>query len=74
MKKMPDGGQLITEYYEIAPNIVKAIESSPDKATYYDKIYSVVSTCVSLIEKENYGEVFDLYKKMVLDLKKEFDL
>lgn len=74
MKKMPDGEQLITEYYEIAPKIVKAIEASPNKSEYYDEIYSVVSTCVSLIEKENYGEVFDLYKKMVLDLKKEFDL
>lgn len=74
MKKMPDGEQLVKEYYEIAPKIVKAIESSPDKSKYYDKIYSVVSTCVTLIEEENYDEVLKQYKNMVLDLKKEFGL
>lgn len=74
MKKMPDGEQLITEYYEIAPKIVKAIEASPNKSEYYDKIYSVVSKCVDLIENKNYDEVLNLYKSMVLNLKKEFDL
>lgn len=74
MKKMPDGEQLVKGYYEIAPEIVKSIESSPDKSKYYDKIYSVISTCVTLIEEENYDEVLKQYKNMVLDLKKEFGL
>ncbi len=74
MKKLPDGDTLIKEYYDVAPKIVDRIDASSEKSKYYDKIYSVISTCAYLIEKEEYEEVLSLYKNMVLDLKNEFNL
>lgn len=62
----------VEEYYEIAPKIVSAIENTGSQSTAYDYIYSVITDCVTCIEKEDYVTAYELYKKMSLELQNQY--
>lgn len=67
----PEGPALVQEYYEIAPVIVERIEASDEKAYIYRGLWEkYLQPCVALIEKEDYLTCMNLYKKMVLELKR----
>lgn len=74
MKSTTEGSLLVKEYYDIAPKIVEKINESSDKELYYQNIYEIILQCVSFIKNHNDHDAFLTYQKMVLDLKKEFNL
>ena len=60
-------------YYEIAPTIVANINKLENAKTIYKEIYiKVIQVCVRAIELGRYDIVYDLYKKSVLDLEKQY--
>ncbi|WP_449619511.1 GTPase family protein [Robertmurraya sp. Marseille-Q9965] len=72
LAKQPDGNELISQYYKIAPKIVDLIDNSPDKERVYNQIWTdYLSKCLVLIEKNHYIECRDLYMEMVHHLEEE---
>lgn len=68
-----DGAQIIQEYYDIAPTIVKRIEKdgAPDeKYRYLWEHY--LKFCIAMIESGQYEECRKTYEQMVEELRKEY--
>ncbi len=63
-----DGAHLIAEYYAIAPDIVRGIDSKPNRAQIYTDILSTVRTCVRDIETSNMEMAMKRYQLMVREL------
>ena len=60
-------------YYEVAPIIVKNVESLDDNGKIYEYIYNhIVEACVKAIEDGNYDFAYNRYKSSVLALKEQF--
>ena len=72
MQGIGDGTSMIQEYYDVAPNIVNAIELRLDKGVIYNNILNTVRRCVRLIEEKRFEETLSVYRSMVLELRKEF--
>ncbi len=69
----PGGQNLIEEYYDIAPTIVKRMKRSENPDQLYQDVYDTyLRPCVSLLEEEKYEACKELYKNMVEDLKGQF--
>ena len=71
MKQTEEGKKLVDEYYKVAPQIVKFIDSSSQKNDYYQYIYGVICECMELLKKDNNDAIVEAYKNMVLRLKEE---
>ena len=71
MKKSAVGARLVEEYYAVAPQIVKAIDKSPERDGYYNYIYGEIKTCVALINAGKYKETQKRYTQMVTRLKEQ---
>lgn len=71
MKKSAVGARLVEEYYAVAPQIVKAIDKSPERDGYYNYIYGEIKTCVALINAGKYEETQKRYTQMVTRLKEQ---
>lgn len=70
LKLEPNGEELISEYYEIAPDIVKQIEMSSKKDAIYHELYeSYIMPCISYIENEEYQRCKETYVSMMNALK-----
>lgn len=74
MAQTTEGLALIKQYYATAPQIVQKIDSSDDKASYYDGIYATICKCIKLIEQNDHQQAICEYKNMVLTLKKQFNI
>lgn len=73
LKNQPDGFSLIQKYYDIAPNIVNTINKKDNNSIIYRNIWNeYLVKCLNFIEKKQYNECKNLYKKMVYDLGKLF--
>ena len=73
LKKQPDGVLLIARYYEIAPKIVTAIDAREDRLDVYERIYQeLVTSCVKMIEEENFQDALELYRKYTLRLEEKY--
>lgn len=60
-------------YYEVAPIIVSAINSIPEKDTIYQYIYdNIITYCVRAIENEEFDKAYTRYKNSVLTLEQQF--
>jgi len=71
--KQKRGQELIKEYYEIAPEIVKSIDNLENKESIYTMIYEkYIQPCIVFIESNKENECMDLYKNMVYTLKQEY--
>ena len=69
----PDGKELIEEYYDIAPDIVTALNASDEKDKVYKHIWSTyIEPCIRLIELDAKDACKNLYIKMVNELKSKF--
>lgn len=69
------GSDLIREYYECAPSIVKAIKESPDYAQICTSIMNnYVNPCISLINSHCEQECKDLYVNMVKTLRNKLNV
>ena len=68
-----NGKEEINEYYETAPQIVRAINASGDAGRVYTELYdSVILPCVELIKNGRQQEAYEMYKKMVEDMRSTY--
>lgn len=74
MKSTEGGQKLVDEYYAVAPEIVKRINSSGKKDHYYGYINGVIDKCVKLISQNENEKTMQEYVSMVEFLRKEFSL
>jgi predicted GTPase len=71
--KQPGGNALVSEYYEIAPEIVSAIEKEPRKDDIYRSIWDEYLTkCLADIEAGEYKECKKKYTAMVNSLREKY--
>lgn len=71
---MSDGGrELVEEYYNIAPTIVKRINREKDAGEIYRGIWQdYLSPCIRLIEEDRNEECREIYSQMVRRLEKDY--
>lgn len=68
-----EGHELVEEYYNIAPTIVKRMEKQPDKERIYRELYEdYLLPCIHEIENQEYEACQDRYQEMVLELKRQY--
>lgn len=68
-----EGKQLIEEYYDIAPTIVKRIAREADPEEKYRYLWNTyIRKCVDYIEAEQNEQCSRLYKSMMAELKAEY--
>lgn len=71
--KQVNGKELILEYYEIAPQIVKAINSHEDNKVIYKNLWKEsLEPCLKLIDLKKFKQAKKIYSKVVRKLKVEF--
>lgn len=68
-----EGRQMVEEYYNIAPTIVKRIDRKEDACRIYQDIWKTyLSPCISLIENGENEKCRDLYTDMVRKLEAQY--
>lgn len=73
--EQPGGQDLIREYYDVAPTIVKHINRRSDRADIYDQIWKqYLQPCIHLIEEGKDDICREVYQTMVYDLKESYFL
>lgn len=72
LRFLPDGEDMIAEYYRIAQPIVDVINSKSDKDSIYKAIYETVKKCVSFVKAEKNEEAFTECTNMISDLKNKY--
>jgi tetratricopeptide (TPR) repeat protein len=69
----PDGKQIVERYYRIAPSIVNAINTTPDKQAVYSDIWNkYLVECLRLIEGGRLEECKAKYMEMVETLERKY--
>lgn len=67
------GDEIVKEYYDIAPTIVKRINKREDHRDVYRKIWEqYLSPCIKLIEEDKNLECREVYTDMVHELEQEY--
>jgi uncharacterized protein YjbI with pentapeptide repeats len=66
------GRELIKEYYNIAPGIIEAVNSTGNGPGIFMNLYSEISEIVSLIDNNKPAEAYQSYCDMTLRLKKKY--
>ena len=75
LRYQPDGSDLISEYYHIAPDIVNKLEASSLKDEIYSELWKdYISPCIGYIEENELQKCKELYISMVNNLKNMFSL
>ncbi len=70
VKNTPGGREIIREYYDIAPKIIKRISRLKTSSAIYEKLYKdLVLRSVNLIERGEKQEAFYNYRRIVKELK-----
>ncbi len=72
MSRLPEGSELIKDYYHRAPRIVEIIEGLPEELEIFDGIYHRVLISIKLIESDRLEEALESYKALVENLSKEY--
>ncbi len=73
MMSRPEGAQLIHDYYDIAPSIVKHINSRSDCSVIYDDLWDrYISPCITNIREGRMEECLDSYTDMVYEMKEKY--
>ncbi len=73
MEKDPARKELVDEYYDIAPTIVKRMDRAENRQEVYQDLYErYLVPCIHEIEKGKYEECCKRYEDMVLDLKSRY--
>jgi len=68
-----EGAEIIREYYDVAPTIVKRIDEQQDSDTVYQNIWETyLSPCISLIEQDEKSACRELYIQMVRELQHQY--
>ncbi len=75
LMKIPGGEQMVQEYYDVAPSIVKHIDRQENSEDIYRSIWEMyISPCISMIHEGEMEKCRELYQKMVCDLKEQYFL
>lgn len=68
-RNQPEGAQEIQEYYQIAPEIVAAINQLPNATKVWNRVYEeMIAPCVQLIHEGRNDETHQLYREYTLKL------
>jgi hypothetical protein len=68
-----EGKLMVLNYYQIAPEIVKHLESSEDKKLLFEKVFDQIRLACEAIEIKNYTKAITIYKSAVLNLHDKFN-
>ncbi|MBQ6807367.1 MAG: hypothetical protein IJO97_08060 [Lachnospiraceae bacterium] len=69
----PDGEQIVKEYYNIAPTIVKRIEKESAPEEKYQYLWEhYLKFCIAMIEAGQYQACREKYEEMVEELRKQY--
>ena len=74
MSSSEEGRSLISEYYEIAPHIVNAIDNDSHHDQVYEMIKNIIDQCINLIEYGDNVECLNAYKGMVATLASKYNI
>lgn len=74
MSLSEEGRSLISEYYEIAPHIVNAIDNDSHHDQVYEMIKKIIDQCINLIEDGDNVECLNAYKGMVATLASKYNI
>lgn len=66
------GPALLTEYYKVAPVLVRQIKQDQNCDAELASIFSTVTRAVALVEQRNYSEALLCYETMFTELKGKF--
>ena len=69
---LPNGPELLAEYYTTAPRIVRAIDSTHETGAIYDSNFKKIKGAVALIEQGENARALDIYSAIFADLKCKF--
>lgn len=72
IKKLPNGKEIIDEYYKTTPKIVEKINKTPNSKEIYSKLYDKILDSVNMIKSGKFHEAFKHYYSIVDDLKNRF--
>lgn len=68
-----EGHEMVQDYYDIAPTIVKRMNRETDCELLYQMLYrQYIGPCIQKIEDGEYESCRELYREMVLDLKEKY--
>ncbi len=69
----PEGEEMIREYYDVAPSIVKHINKRKDRAEIYRGVWDeYLAPCIQMIEEGENEACQKLYRDMVYTLKERY--
>jgi hypothetical protein len=72
LKKTKCGEMAICQYYDEAPEIVKAINMDSGAAEIWDRTYKEIAIAVKLTLAGDYGGAFEHYRQVSERLKSDF--
>lgn len=72
MNRTGEGRLLVEQYYEVAPVIVETIHRQRDAKEIYERLYEIISDCVSAIKDERFEAALQRYKQMVTELQASY--
>jgi hypothetical protein len=73
VRTLPNGPNMIGEYYDLAPRVLTALRLSPYAKDELRRLYtSLVLPAVAFIERHEPRKAFDLYQSSIIDLRRRF--
>lgn len=69
LKQLPNGGELVAEYYKLAPKIIEAINESTEKEVILTDMLEQINEAVSAIKKNENHKALNIYSDMFNSLK-----
>lgn len=72
MCKLPNGEQLIQEYYSLSDSIIEKVEQNKTGNEFYEKVFNeLIIPSVKLIEEKQHDKAFQYYRNFVLNIYNE---
>lgn len=72
MVSLPNGSELLEEYYRTAPDIVRRIQASPQRSRHLETIFATVKEAVVLIEAGHAESAVSAYASLFCALKDRY--
>ena len=73
MMSAPQGAQMIHDYYDVAPSIIKHINRRSDCRVIYDDLWErFIDPCITDIREGQLQECLETYTEMVLEMKDKY--
>ena len=71
--KTPEGQDIVSAYYDVAPTIVNRINKEAEAKSIYQRILATyIQPCVQLIKEDKKEECKTLYSEMLFNLEKKY--